>query len=123
VFALVLALTQNLAGYDRLSRSGAWSRSRSFALFDYPIRELAHRSFGVIGYGSLGSSVADVARCFGMQVLVSARPNARPDEIPAGRLPFTEVLAQADVLSLHCPLNDATYRMIGAPQLERMKPD
>jgi glycerate dehydrogenase len=123
VFALVLCLTQNIVGYDRLSRSGAWSRSRSFALFDYPIRELGDRSLGIVGYGSLGRSVADVGRCFGMRVLVSARPNARPDEVAGDRLPFRDVLEQADVLSLHCPLTDDTYHMIGAPQLAQMQPD
>jgi glycerate dehydrogenase len=123
VFALVLCLTQNIVGYDRLSRSGAWARSRSFALFDYPIRELAGRSFGIVGYGSLGRSVAEVARCFGMRVLVSARLDARPAAIPPDRLPFAEVLEQADVLSLHCPLTDDTYHMIGASELARMKPD
>lgn len=123
VFALVLALTQNIVAYDRLSRSGSWSRSRSFALFDYPIRELAGRTFGIVGYGTLGRSVADVARAFGMRVLVSARPKASADEIPADRAPFAQVLAEADVLSLHCPLNDETRHMIGAPELARMKRD
>ena len=123
VFALVLALTQNVIAYDRLSRSGSWSRSRTFALFDHPIRELAGRAFGVVGYGTLGRSVADVARAFGMRVLVSARPKARADEIPPDRLPFEQVLAEADVLSLHCPLTDETRHMIGATELARMKPD
>lgn len=122
VFALVLSLTQNVIPYDRLSRS-RWASSRSFALFDHPIRELAGRTLGVIGYGALGRSVADVGRCFGMRVLVSARPKAQPDEISGDRLPFPAVLAEADVLSLHCPLNDETYHMIGAAELALMKPD
>jgi glycerate dehydrogenase len=123
VFALILGLTQNLVGYDRLSRSGEWTRSRSFALFDYPIRELAGRALGIVGYGALGRSVADVARCFGMRVLVSGRPRAPASEAPSGRLPFAQVLEEADVLSLHCPLNDETRHMIGASELARMKPD
>lgn len=123
VFALVLALTQNVIAYDRLSRSGSWSRSRTFALFDHPIRELTGRAFGVVGYGTLGRSVAQVARAFGMRVLVSGRPKARADEVPPDRVPFAQVLAEADVLTLHCPLNDETRHMIGAPELARMKPD
>ncbi|HEX6995775.1 MAG TPA: NAD(P)-dependent oxidoreductase [Gammaproteobacteria bacterium] len=123
VFALVLCLTQNVIAYDRLSRSGSWSRSRSFALFDHPIRELAGRALGIVGYGTLGRSVAAVARAFGMRVLVSARPKAPADQVPPDRLPFLEVLAEADVLTLHCPLNDETRHMIGAPELARMKPD
>lgn len=123
VFALLLCLTQNVIAYDRLSRSGHWSRSRSFALFDHPIRELDGRALGVVGYGALGRSVAAVGRCFGMRVVVSARPKAPAGEIPSDRLPFGRVLEEADVLSLHCPLNDETRHMIAAPELARMKPD
>lgn len=123
VFALILCLNQSVLAYDRLSRSGTWSRSRSFALFDHPIRELAGRALGIVGYGTLGRSVADVARSFGMRVLVSGRPGTLADELPDGRLPFEQVLAEADVLSLHCPLTDETRHMIGAAELARMKPD
>ncbi len=123
VFALVLGLTQNLIAYDRLTRAGEWARSRSFALFDYPIRELSGRTLGIVGFGALGRSVAEVGRCFGMRVCVSARPQARAQDVPEGRVPFAAVLAEADVLTLHCPLNDETHHMIGAAELARMKQD
>jgi len=123
VFALILCLNQSVLAYDRLSRSGDWSRSRSFPLFDHPIRELAGRALGIVGYGTLGRAVADVATSFGMRVLVSGRPGARANGLPSGRLPFEQVLADADVLSLHCPLTDETRHMIGAAELERMRPD
>src|SRR5690606_21226701 len=92
VFALVLNLTQQIKGYDALARSAAWSRSKSFALFDYPIRELTDRALGIVGYGTLGQSVAELGRCLGMRILVSARPKAAAHEIPADRLPFERVL-------------------------------
>jgi len=124
VFALILGLTQRIAGYDALVRRGAWQASRSFALFDYPIRELAGRSLGIVGYGALGQAVGCVAECFGMRVIVSARPGAAASRASAdGRMPFEEVLASVDVLTLHCPLTPETHHLIGARELERMRDD
>lgn len=122
VFALVLGLTQRIGPYDGLVRSGLWTRSRSFALFDYPIRELSGRVLGVVGYGSLGRGVARLAEALGMRVLVSARPGAT-GPVPSERTPFDALLEQADVLSLHCPLTPATRHLIGAPELGRMRRD
>jgi glycerate dehydrogenase len=122
VFALILNLTQQIGAYDALVRSGAWQASRGFALFDYPIRELTGRAFGIVGYGSLGRSVADLGRALGMRILISARPGTS-DAIREDRVAFETMLAEADVLSLHCPLNPATHHLIGKPELKRMKND
>jgi glycerate dehydrogenase len=123
VFALVLGLTQQIAGYSALVRAGAWQNSRTFALFDYPIRELTGRALGIVGWGALGQAVARLGEAFGMHVLVAARLGTSRDRVPTDRMHFDEMLEQADVLSLHCPLNPTTKHMIGAPQLERMKRD
>jgi glycerate dehydrogenase len=123
VFALVLGLTQQIAGYDALVRSGAWQRSRTFALFDYPIRELAGRALGIVGYGTLGQAVGRLGECLGMRVLVSARPGTPEASTPEGRHALERVLDEADVLSLHCPLTAATQHLIGAAELTRMKSD
>lgn len=119
VYALVLALTHRLADYQRLLHEGAWRDSPQFCLLDYPIRELTGRRLGIVGLGELGGGVARAAPAFGLEVLASERPGApaRP-----GRLPFEQVLAECDVLSLHCPLTDATRGMIDAAALARMKP-
>lgn len=121
VGALILELTQHVGGYDALVRAGAWQRSRSFALFDYPIRELKGRVLGIVGFGSLGQATAKLGEGLGMEVRVSARPGSQ--EVPAGRVPFHELLEQADVLSLHCPLTAQTRHLIGAEELRRMKRD
>jgi len=125
-FALILALTQHLSGYQRLLQEGAWRDSPQFCLLDYPIRELAGRKLGIVGYGELGRGVARAATAFGLEVLVSERPGGTgdgPRPAAARRLPFEAVLEQADILSLHCPLTAATRGLIDGAALARMKPD
>jgi glycerate dehydrogenase len=122
VYALILALTQHLSGYQRLLQQGAWKESPQFCLLDYPIRELTGLKLGIVGYGELGRGVARIAPAFGLEVLVSARPGASPGPADGERVPFEQVLAEADILSLHCPLTDATRGLIDAAALERMKP-
>jgi glycerate dehydrogenase len=122
VFALALSLTQQIGMYDGLVRSGVWSKGRSFSLFDFPIRELSGRNLGIVGFGSLGRAVARIGEAFGMNLLVAARVGSSA-RVADGRMPFDEVLAEADILSLHCPLSDATRHMIDADALSRMKRD
>lgn len=120
VFALILALTTRLLDYQRDVAAGRWQDSPYFCLLDHPIRELAGCSIGIVGYGELGRAVANVATAFGMRVLIA---QSRMGTSQAGRLPMDEVLAGADVVSLHTPLTPGTRGMIGAPQLALMKPD
>jgi len=123
VYALILALTHHLGGYQRLLQQGAWKDSPQFCMLDYPIRELAGRKLGIVGFGELGQGVARVAPAFGLEVLISERPGGPPAPASEGRLPFEQVLVEADILSLHCPLTDATRGLIGATVLARMKSD
>ncbi len=121
VIALMLALSRTLVGYHRAVESGAWERSAQFCFFlDPPMQDLAGRRLGLIGVGAIASRVAEIARALGMEVLPSERFDA--ETIRPGRLPFDEVLASADVLSLHCPLTPATRRLINADRLGAMKP-
>lgn len=119
VFATLLSLTHYLGTYDRLLKAGAWQRD-PLALPDLPVRELAGRTLGIVGYGSLGRAVADLARAFGMHVRVANRPGGEP--VP-GREDLRTLLPVVDVLTLHCPLNAATKGMIGAAELALMKKD
>jgi glycerate dehydrogenase len=122
VLALILALTQHPHRYAALVRAGAWARSHSFALFEYPIRELAGRTLGIVGYGTLGQAVAQAGRCLGMEILVGAR-RGTGTAIGVDRVPFESLLAEADIVSLHCPLTPATRNLIGTAELARMRPD
>lgn len=121
VFALILALTVRLDAYQRDVREGRWHASRQFCILDHPIRELAGRRLGIIGHGVLGRATADAARAFGLEVLVAE--SLRGDPSQPGRLPLDDVLADADIISLHCPLTPRTERLMNAERLARMKPD
>ncbi|MGB0721901.1 MAG: 2-hydroxyacid dehydrogenase [Gammaproteobacteria bacterium] len=120
VFALMLSLATNLRAYHDAALRGDWGRGRHFCLLDYPIIELHGKTLGIVGHGELGKGVAQAARAFGMNVLISARPGA--DDIPPGRLPLDQVLSQADVVSLHCPLTESTQNLFDGPRIARMKP-
>ncbi|KPK55721.1 MAG: glycerate dehydrogenase [Thiotrichales bacterium SG8_50] len=120
VFALILALSTRLPQYQRAVAEGRWQRSPFFCLLDYPIREIAGKHLGIVGFGELGRGVARVAEAFGMRVSVAARPGT---VAAAGRVALAELLRQVDILSLHCPLTAQTRGLIGAEALALMKPD
>jgi len=120
VFAMLLALTHRLGDYQALVRSGRWQEAGQFSVFDHPIRELQDRILGIVGYGALGRAVARVAEAFGMQVQLAERPGGARAE---GRIELDQMLPRLDVLSLHCPLTDATRGLVHAARLSRMKPD
>ena len=128
VFALILALTQNLFVQRKAVKSGAWQASGQFCLLEPPVQELQGKTIGVIGLGSLGSGVAGVARAFGMRVIAarlpwrSTQPGSESGQ-SAPRLPLHELLQQSDIVSLHCPLTPDTDNLIDAAALEMMKRD
>ena len=121
VFAAILNLTHRLNEYQALLHSGAWKDSPQFCMLDYPIRELSGLTIGIVGLGELGRAVARVAEAFGMRVVVANRPGTEPSG--EGRLPLDDVLREADVVSLHCPLTDQTLGLIGDRELSLMKPE
>jgi len=119
VFMLILALMTRLNDYRNAVQSGSWGKSRHFCLLDYPIVELSGKNIGIIGYGELGQAVAKMARSFGMNVLVAARKGDSKPKL--ARMPFYDVLRMADVLSLHCPLENETKHLIAETELNTMK--
>jgi glycerate dehydrogenase len=123
VWAMVLELTQKVSAYHGLVLDGAWQRGDAFALFDYPIRELAGRSLGIVGYGTLGRAVASFGRCLGMELVVAAVPGSTSRADTPPREPLRSVLERCDVVSLHCPLTEHTRSLIGAEELAAMKSD
>ena len=116
---LMLALRRNLLAYRQSVAAGEWQQSSQFCLMQHPVQDLAGSTLGIIGKGSLGESVARLARAFGMNVLFAERKHAR--QLRVGYTPFDEVLQSADIVSLHCPLTDTTRQLIGARELAQMK--
>ena len=120
--ALMLDLARGITRSARAVAAGRWEeRAR------YRGDELAGLTLGIVGYGSIGRRVAALAAAFGMQVLVAAHTSRADDHARAEaegsppRLPLSELLAAADVVTLHLPLTPATRRLIGAAELARMK--
>ena len=119
VFACLLDLAHNLGAYAADVRRGAWQEADNFCMLTYPIRELSAMTMGIVGYGELGKGVADIARAFNMELIVAARPG--DEEVPDDRVSMSELLQRADVISLHCHLNDVTRNLFAAPEFKAMK--
>jgi len=114
VFRLILALAGRLAENTQAVKTGKWSESPYFCLLDFPPLELTGKTMGIIGYGELGHAVAELAKQFGMKVLIAQRDQ---QDTRSGRLPIEELLPQVDILSLHCPLTDKNINLIDRHEL------
>jgi len=127
VFSLILSLTHHLREYETLLRKKAWITSPQFCLLDFPIRELDGKTLGIVGFGSLGRRVANIAVAFGMKVLAARRPYSQTKfDSPAGdeeidRVSLNDLLSLSDVVSLHCPLNAETENLINTKTLQSMR--
>lgn len=119
VLMLILALRRNLLLYRQDVQAGKWQQSKQFCLLSHPLHDIKSSTLGVIGYGSIGKSMAQLAESVGMKVLISEHRNAKL--IRRGRTPFDEVLAQSDVVTLHCPLTGETRDMFDRREFEMMK--
>ncbi len=119
VFMMLLALRRNLLAWRQTLRDGAWQRASRFCLFDHEMHDLHGSTLGLIGHGNVGAGVERLARAFGMDVLIAEHKGA--ETIRPGRVPFDEVLARADQISLHTPLTEGTRGLIGAREFGLMK--
>lgn len=119
-FALLLALATRLLEYRADIADGRWRDSRLFGLLDHPVVELHGKTLGIVGYGAIGKRVAEVARAFGMQVLLAQSSSAQLAQ--NNRLPLHALFAACDVISLHCPLTSDNRHMINASTIAHMKP-
>ncbi|MEC5318536.1 NAD(P)-dependent oxidoreductase [Brenneria populi subsp. brevivirga] len=118
--ALIFALKRNLNAWYRDLLDDRWARASQFSYFDHPVKDIAGSTLGVIGAGAVGREVARLATALGMKPLFAERQGAATCR--QGYLPFEQVLQSADVISLHCPLNDETRGLINARTLALCKP-
>lgn len=120
-FAHILNITNRIEHYADQTRKGQWSRSKDFCYWDTSLVELAGKTIGIVGLGAIGLKVARVALEFGMDVFAFTSKNAA--DLPEGirKTTLEGLLAISDVLTLHCPLNNETRKMINAESLSKMK--
>ncbi len=118
-FAFILALYNRIDEYNATVAAGDWVCSRTFSYFPLPLSELAGKTIGIVGYGAIGRRVADIAKAVGLSVLVYTR---RPCGDPTvEQVSLDDLLTRADIVTLHCPLNEQSAGMMDAAAFARMK--
>ena len=120
-FALLLEICHHVAHHSEAVHAGRWEQSPDFCFCDYPQIELAGKTIGIIGFGRIGQKVGTIAKAFGMKVLAYS-----PHEYESGKAIGTYVnldtlLAESDVISLHCPLFPETEGIINQATIAKMK--
>ena len=122
VFALLLELCHHVALHAEAVRAGEWTRQPDFSLRKTRLVELAGKTMGIVGYGRIGRRVGELARAFGMKVVVYDLfpPAASGEHVEVCAL--DELFARSDVISLHCPLTEQTAGLVNRPRLACVKP-
>ena len=121
VFAQLLSHYSQIEHHNANCQQGLWPQSKTFCLHGNGSIELAGKSIAIIGYGTLGKKVAEIAKVFEMEVLIAERPTAT--SIRSDRVAFYQALKQADVISLHCPQTPETEGLFNADIFQQMKSD
>lgn len=116
-FMLMLSAMRAVKDYHNKATDGRWQTSGKFCLLDTPIFDLAGKTLGIIGRGVIGQKVGQIASAFGMTVLYAERQGKAPRD---GYTAFDDALANADIISLHCPLNDDTRHLINTDTIAKM---
>lgn len=121
-FAHILNITNHVASYAREVADGKWTNCPDFCFWDSALTELAGKTMGIVGLGNTGMATARIAIALGMKVVAMTSKSA--DTLPEGitPAPLDDVLASADVVSLHCPLTPSTRHLINAASIAKMKP-
>lgn len=118
-FSFILELYGNLSEYRNSVNRGDWKKSPVFSYFPYPISVLSGKTMGIIGYGEIGKRVAAIAQAFGMNVLVNTRTPKIAENIRFVGL--DTLLSESDIVSVHCPLNSSSEKMMNADAFAKMK--
>lgn len=121
-FAHILNITNHVASYAREVADGKWTNCPDFCFWDSALTELAGKTMSIVGLGNTGMATARIAVAMGMKVVALTSKSA--DTLPEGitPAPLDDVLATADIVSLHCPLTSSTRHLINAEAIGKMKP-
>lgn len=120
-FALLLEVCHQIGHHDRVVHQGKWTACPSFCFWDTPQIELAGKTLGIIGFGRIGQAVAKIASAFGMRVLAYSRTEKLGFEALCRFVSLEELLAQSDIVTLHCPLTSQTQELINRRTISLMK--
>jgi glycerate dehydrogenase len=122
VFAHLLEICHHVAAHSDAVKNGEWTNNVDWCFWKYPLIELAGKTMGIIGYGRIGQAVGRVAQAFGMKVLANDKyPNKDLESDTLKYVELDELLANSDVISLHCPLFEENKGMINKDSIAKMK--
>ncbi len=121
VFAQLLAICHHVEAHSEAVHQGEWNRNPDFCFWNYPLIELAGKTMGVIGFGRIGQNTARIATALGMRVLAYDQHENEAARQYGEYVPLEKLLAESDVISMHCPLFPSTERMINRDSIAKMK--
>ena len=119
-FSFVLQFIQNISYYDNYVKSGQWAKSDIFTNLDKPFSELSSKTWGIIGLGNIGSSVAKIASAFGTNVQYYSTSGMN-NNTTYNKKSLDELLKTSDIISIHCALNDKTLNLISKENIKDIK--
>ena len=129
-FALILNHYNRVSEYEDFVSKDGWKKSKTFSPFIYEMHELCGRTIGIIGFGEIGQKVADIARAFSMKILVYSRNDDKVKNILQEKFygyqnicyaELEEIAAKSDIVTVHCPLNKESDKMINDTFLKNCK--
>ncbi|MCR5652414.1 MAG: D-2-hydroxyacid dehydrogenase [Ruminococcus sp.] len=118
-FALILECLNRVGDYSRFVAQGNWKNCDTFSPFEFPLNELAGKTLGIVGYGNIGRAVGRVAKAFNMNVLAYKRSHDKNEDVVFAD--FDTVLRESDIVTVHCPLNENSYRLFDKEAFSKMK--
>lgn len=118
-FAYILEHFSRISEYDSFVKDGGWISSKTFSKFPIKTQEIAGKTLAVVGFGSIGRKVAQIASAFGMNVIVNTR--TKPENCGYELVSLEDAFSRADVLTIHCPLTEQTEGMVNSYNLSLMK--
>ena len=119
--ALLLEICCRVGHHDQAVHQGRWSSCPDYCFWDYPLIELAGKTMGIVGYGSIGQAVGEIAAALGMEVIANSRHSWPDGSKTAKYVTLEELLRRSDVVSLHCPLFPETRGLINRETIAQMK--
>ncbi len=120
--ALLLELCGRVSSYSQMVHNGEWGKDLEHRFWECPLTELAGKTMGIIGFGSIGRQVGRIAKAMGMKILAYSRSECEQGQEIGTYVDLDNLLHTSDVISLHCPLFPETEKMIHQDVIAKMKP-